>query len=596
MKKSTIVFIILIACIAVVYIFKGPLIEDRIYKSYREKAITLSTDDFVIGGIPISEEEKEFEEKQIKELKDTPSDIEGLSQYEKIEQGMFAYENSDSDSDGLTDKEEIEVYGSDPLKCSTAGDLYSDGYKIENDMDVNKKYEYEGVTSISDENNVVTLHAKTPYDLGESQLSEKDTRGARIKTDGMTVSDCTETAKASVAGEKVLFNMHPCLSDTFYKAYIVSGYDGDTIDIDLEAVAQELKMEAKDLDIEAYAKQLDHKISVKKSKGERKVKIDRESSTEGSLFNSFIIYIVDNADKTIFEAKKDNSLDSASTSVDVQTETEYGTYNINHGMIVICTPLTVFFQTRPTIYCSEDATEEEKALLIEQATKVYQSAAYAPSNKKQPVCDETHLTYTTTENIKRRYTICEMLLGRKNNLGYEGQADKKDRLVFWMYENLGDFYYQAKEDKMIEEAKKAAEAKIAEEAKKAKEEEKKEQMRILEELNARFDLGDEYTFANFNSPYTDMGVCMGIALTTAEVYNNGRIMQLYGDRTIEIDSKDESGNDIIKQIPVSYNITDVKKYVTFYNRHLNDYADHKDYLNPNSIYDLHSHSNVGYKM
>lgn len=45
--------------------------------------------------------------------------------------------------DGLTDKEEIEVYGSDPLKASTAGDLYTDKYKVEHDMDVNKKYDYE---------------------------------------------------------------------------------------------------------------------------------------------------------------------------------------------------------------------------------------------------------------------------------------------------------------------------------------------------------------------------------------------------------------------------------------------------------------------
>lgn len=78
------------------------------------------------------------------DLKNIPSDIEGMSQYDKAAMGLDEEDGSDTDGDGLTDKEEIEIYGSNPLKTSTAGDLYYDGYKVENGMDLHTYYEYEG--------------------------------------------------------------------------------------------------------------------------------------------------------------------------------------------------------------------------------------------------------------------------------------------------------------------------------------------------------------------------------------------------------------------------------------------------------------------
>ena len=68
-------------------------------------------------------------EKLEEEQKNTASDIEGWTVYDKTIAGLSPYDGSDSDGDGLTDKEEIEVYGSDPLKKSTAGDFYTDKYK-----------------------------------------------------------------------------------------------------------------------------------------------------------------------------------------------------------------------------------------------------------------------------------------------------------------------------------------------------------------------------------------------------------------------------------------------------------------------------------
>ena len=76
--------------------------------------------------------------------KDVASDISGMSVYDKYVMGLEIQDGSDSDYDGLTDKEEIEIYGTDPLAASTAGDLYSDGYKVKEGLDVFSYIEYDG--------------------------------------------------------------------------------------------------------------------------------------------------------------------------------------------------------------------------------------------------------------------------------------------------------------------------------------------------------------------------------------------------------------------------------------------------------------------
>lgn len=48
---------------------------------------------------------------------------------------------SDSDGDGLSDADEINVYKTNPLKYSTTGDIYSDGHKVALGYDLTKKYE-----------------------------------------------------------------------------------------------------------------------------------------------------------------------------------------------------------------------------------------------------------------------------------------------------------------------------------------------------------------------------------------------------------------------------------------------------------------------
>ena len=98
--------------------------------------------------------------------KTTPSDIEGMTKWDKYKAGLSVSAGSDTDGDGLTDKEELEVYKTDPLKVSSSGDLYSDGYKVRNGMDTATAYDYEGHQTFPYNScPEVTLTAKSPTDF-----------------------------------------------------------------------------------------------------------------------------------------------------------------------------------------------------------------------------------------------------------------------------------------------------------------------------------------------------------------------------------------------------------------------------------------------
>ena len=137
-------------------------------------------------------------------LKDIPSDIEGMSQYDKYAMGLDYRDGSDTDQDGLTDKEEIEKYGTDPLKSSTSGDLYTDGYKVENGMDTSSSYPFDNDLSFGNNRcNEVLLSAKTATDFNA------------------TVEDCSNRYELDNWG-----------IEEVYKGYFICNFSGDmTIDI-----------------------------------------------------------------------------------------------------------------------------------------------------------------------------------------------------------------------------------------------------------------------------------------------------------------------------------------------------------------------------
>lgn len=69
----------------------------------------------------------------------------------------------DSDGDGLSDYDEINIYKSNPLKYSTADDIYSDGYKVFLGYDLKKRY--ETFTILETVNPKVKVEIDNAYDM-----------------------------------------------------------------------------------------------------------------------------------------------------------------------------------------------------------------------------------------------------------------------------------------------------------------------------------------------------------------------------------------------------------------------------------------------
>lgn len=105
----------------------------------------------IIKAISIYQNKKAVTEISESILIDTPhvldapnmnneQDIEGLTVRQKLDMGLSTEDGSDTDGDGLTDKEEIETYHTDPLKVQTSGDNIPDGYKAIKGLDLTKQY------------------------------------------------------------------------------------------------------------------------------------------------------------------------------------------------------------------------------------------------------------------------------------------------------------------------------------------------------------------------------------------------------------------------------------------------------------------------
>lgn len=152
----------------------------------------------MIPNADIEHEEKEMEA----QMKETPSDIKGMSQWDKMQQGLIPRDGSDTDCDGLTDKEEIEKYKTDPLNPSSSYDGIPDGIKVEKGLDLTKRYDIE-----SEE-----------YKAAMNRFPE----GIKFRNIGMP-----ENALANV-WEKDYFKV---AGETALVAYSVIGYKG-TVDID----------------------------------------------------------------------------------------------------------------------------------------------------------------------------------------------------------------------------------------------------------------------------------------------------------------------------------------------------------------------------
>lgn len=148
-QKKAIVLVIILA----IY-----FVGNTIYAGMQDK----TTEKRLEMGFDISSAED-----RVAALKDVSSDMTDMSAYDKYKQGLYISNDSDTDGDGLTDKDEVEKYHTDPLKASTAEDLYTDGYKVSMGWNPTEAREYEGTPVFS--NNAcpnVNLTTTVADDLG----------------------------------------------------------------------------------------------------------------------------------------------------------------------------------------------------------------------------------------------------------------------------------------------------------------------------------------------------------------------------------------------------------------------------------------------
>lgn len=117
MKKSTKIILLIIAVLVVIGIFW-----------YAIKKHPSSVTPAEQSAAAISQTKAAAA--QIKNLSQTDSDLDGISNSDEINIYHTDPNKADTDGDGLLDGDEIKIYHTNPLKWDTDGDGYSDGYKV----------------------------------------------------------------------------------------------------------------------------------------------------------------------------------------------------------------------------------------------------------------------------------------------------------------------------------------------------------------------------------------------------------------------------------------------------------------------------------
>ena len=210
-KVIVIVFATVITCIALV------IIIPKLIKKYQDdKLLESQILEYDLGTL------KELKKTLTDEEKQADYSDDGMTNIEKINKGLSIY-SDDTDGDGLRDVDEINIYKSDPLKYSTAGDLYSDYYKVQNNLNVKKKIKEIPKIDIGVDN--IELTPKTATD----ELATYE------EYNGMIPSD---------------YNV-------IVKPFIISGFSGE--------VKYKLNEEAKNCEIHSYDR-LSDKVEKIKSK------------------------------------------------------------------------------------------------------------------------------------------------------------------------------------------------------------------------------------------------------------------------------------------------------------------------------------------
>ncbi len=400
--------------------------------------------------------------------KNTPSDIEGMSKWDKHRAGLSVATGSDTDGDGLTDKEEIEVYHSDPLKVSSSGDLYSDLYKLQNGMDLSRAYPYQDTLQFA--------HNPCP----EVKLS------AQIPTDfNAVVTERTDIDQLS--GLAV------------YAAYEIYNYSGK-FSVDLTDVLNRENLELSDI-----------AVYVSDGSGLNSYSYTSEGNTITlkKNFSPKSTYTVYCAEKNFirFAAAKLGATDALDV-IDKIMEDE--PEEITGAGLVYVSPILAEFSGSPiTIYYEKLDTEEHslalKNKILAHTKDFFHIGDEYSFSFKECSALEIEFTYNLFKSVVSFLDVTNMSHG-DISLGY----------LFFMYYSY--------EDKLSFESQpnwEAPDASVDPEA---------PGVTATTDPVTGFDLlKDTLPFGNFKTEYSPNGSCAGISHLTAYLYNQKKFPSLSGD-------------------------------------------------------------------
>lgn len=402
--------------------------------------------------------EMQDEDTFVKSLKGKKSDIKGMSQYDKYKMGLDYHDGSDSDHDGLSDKEEIEVYGTDPLKSSTAGDLYTDGYKAANDMDLEKSYEMDEQTFHNNNN------------CEEVVLSADDAVSLNA-----VVEDATDRYSLTDYGIKKI-----------YKGFWISNYSG-TFSLDLDKIFSDNDISKSDISIWMYKGDF---LAYGLSDLEKcKYKMDGNLAViedKLSADTSYYIYVTE----------KKNILNSIFTSASHKTQLNSSKDDQAIFLLKESPILHSLGLTKVDVYYPDQNNDEANIKMEQRAIKLY--------NLKEDT-DEINFIPLSVDKIQKKYQKLRDTMPKletKDCLVYN--KDGQGNLLLALYG------YQCIDDGITVDA--GGNGKNSKDSKKI----------IYKNHHTKFDpYVDELAFQNFASQYGHNGNCAGIARLTSYLFNTG---------------------------------------------------------------------------
>lgn len=406
----------------------------------------------LLAGLEVQDEDT-----FVKSLKGKKSDIKGMSQYDKYKMGLDYHDGSDSDHDGLSDKEEIEVYGTDPLKSSTAGDLYTDGYKAANDMDLEKSYEMDEQTFHNNNCEEVVLSADDAVSLNA------------------VVEDATDRYSLTDYGIKKI-----------YKGFWISNYSG-TFSLDLDKIFSDNDISKSDISIWMYKGDF---LAYGLSDLEKcKYKMDGNLAViedKLSADTSYYIYVTE----------KKNILNSIFTSASHKTQLNSSKDDQAIFLLKESPILHSLGLTKVDVYYPDQDDDEANIKMEQRAIKLY--------NLKEDT-DEINFIPLSVDKIQKKYQKLRDTMPKletKDGLVYN--KDGQGNLLLALYG------YQCIDDGITVDA--------GGNGKNSKDSEKVMYKNHHTKFDPYV---DELPFQNFASQYGHNGNCAGIARLTSYLFNTG---------------------------------------------------------------------------